>query len=463
MGVSVSKRLLMMALLIVTVILSVLKLGLNRIDDPVTVRSIDTSDVIEQTNVQIHEPNSSGVVKSTLHVRPPNQSFPAIRIRKPTTSRVENPTLNMQHSKQSFPAIRIHKAKSSRVENSTINVPPPSNQSFPEDSKNSAIESYQPKGTSVWIYVQEFSEGMATWRISLAEILMVAKRLNATVVEPCIEGGRLRTCHVAKYRLGQVYDLRRLRRFHPHIVSYEDYQTMLAVENPIIITTCLQFPRGTPSPDKVCGNVTNTYQEKVNAPIEKALQYNNGTTVIHIKYYRQGGFLNTKFERKRLVLARFIEPILTDHFEFESQHYDSVDYLLRLMGISNNSHFDVIHWRAERPDINYDDCATKILQARKNMGSKAAVLLSSINLQADRQWFDPDRYNQSDAIQGLNRLLDSGFLKLDQVLDKVQNMIPDQIVVPVWDQIIAQKARRFATCTRGCRQKEHLCGMQFSW
>ncbi|KAI2509374.1 hypothetical protein MHU86_5007 [Fragilaria crotonensis] len=54
-------------------------------------------------------------------------------------------------------------------------------------SRTIATPSFQqPKDTSLWIYVEEYSEGMATWRKSLAEILMVAKKLNATVVEPCI-------------------------------------------------------------------------------------------------------------------------------------------------------------------------------------------------------------------------------------------------------------------------------------
>ncbi|KAI2509372.1 hypothetical protein MHU86_5005 [Fragilaria crotonensis] len=91
------------------------------------------------------------------------------------------------------------------------------------------------------------------------------------------------------------------------------------------------------------------------------------------------------------------------------------------------------------------------------MGSKTTVLMSSINQEPDMLWYNPDKYNQSDAIRSLDRLLDSGFHKLDQVLDKVKDMIPDKIVIPVWDQIIAQKARRFATCIKGCALTNDLC------
>jgi hypothetical protein len=218
---------------------------------------------------------------------------------------------------------------------------------------------------------------------------------------------------------------------------------------------CFLNPKGPLK--KYCGKVPNMYQREVNPRLERALQQNNRKTVIHIKYYRQGGFRDTRVGGKNLVNVKKTGRILAKYFAFERLHYDIVDHLLRLMGISNTSDFDVIHWRAEKPDIDYDDCATKILQARKVMGSKTTVLMSSINHQAAMQWYAPDKYNQSDAIQSLDRLLDSGFHKLDQVLDKVQNMIPDKIVIPIWDQIMAQKARHFATCIRGCAHTNDLC------
>jgi hypothetical protein len=298
---------------------------------------------------------------------------------------------------------------------------------------------------------------MASWRISLAEILMIAKKLNATVVEPCILRGRLRACDEYTARLNQVYDLSKLREFYSRIVSYEDYQSMVAAESPILVPMCLQNPHGNPPLKKACGNATNIFKSEVNAPLEKALEPNDVPRVIHIHYYRQGGFHKTKVGGETLVNFDETGQIIDKYFAFKRQHYDIADYLLQLMGISNTSSFDVIHWRAEKPDINYDHCATKILQVREAMGNKTTVLMSSINHQVDMQWYTPGSYNQSHAIRSLDRLLDSGFHKLDQVLDKVKNMIPDQIVLPVWDQIIAQKARRFATCTKGCGRKKHFC------
>jgi hypothetical protein len=119
------------------------------------------------------------------------------------------------------------------------------------------------------------------------------------------------------------------------------------------------------------------------------------------------------------------------------------------MGIRNDTAFDVIHWRAELPNINHNECATKILNTKQILGSNQTVLISSIHTNSFLQWFVPYRHTQ--AIQSLNRLLDAGVHKIDQVHQ--DHRISDTVELAVWDQIIALKARRFATCTKGCRKK----------
>lgn len=319
-----------------------------------------------------------------------------------------------------------------------------------------SVSRKQHKGTHLWIFVERFSEGMATWRISLAQILQVAKKLNATVVEPCIGRGYLKACGNDTVGLDTVYDTSKLRQYHPHIVSHEEYQAMLAVQNPVIVPICFVNPQG--NLEKACGNITNMWQQKMNAPLERAFKQDDIMTVIHITYYRQGGLIKTRVGGEALVgLFNTTWHVLDEYFVFQPKHYDTVDYLLQLMGISNTSEYDVIHWRAEKHTIDYDDCAAKILQTRQAMGSNTMVLMSSINKHADMQWYEPERFNASDAQRNLDRLLDSGFLKVDLVLDKVRHLIPDQIVIPIWDQIIAQKARQFATCTRQCADTIELC------
>ena len=352
-------------------------------------------------------------------------------------------------------AMSTQERSPSRMENWTVHVPPSNPPSLPADAETIATSDQQPKGPSLWIYVQQFSEGMATWKISFAESLMVAKKLNATVVAPCIRRGRLRTCDDSTYRLDQVYDFRLLRQYHPHIVSFDDYQSMLAVENPVIISMCLQNPKAYPPPVELCGNISNWYKKRVNPLLDMALEQNNGTTVIHIKFYRRGGFHRTRVGDEGLADFEMTESILATYFAFERGQYEAVDKILGLMGISNTLDFDVIHWRGEARNMPYDDCVNKILQSREAMSSHTTVLLSSIRRQPDMQWYTSD--NQSEAIESLDRLLNSGFHNLDQVLDKVQDMIPDKVVLAIWDQIITQKARRFATCTRCCQGARNPC------
>ncbi|KAI2509373.1 hypothetical protein MHU86_5006 [Fragilaria crotonensis] len=116
------------------------------------------------------------------------------------------------------------------------------------------------------------------------------------------------------------------------MVSYEDYQAMVAAEDPVIVPMCFLNPKGPLK--KYCGKLANMYRREVNPLLKKARQRKGGTTVIHIKYYRQGGFLDTKVGGKKLVDVNRTELILAKHFAFARHHYDIVDYLLRLMGIS---------------------------------------------------------------------------------------------------------------------------------
>ncbi|KAI2494189.1 hypothetical protein MHU86_20337 [Fragilaria crotonensis] len=127
-------------------------------------------------------------------------------------------------------------------------------------STNATINDKHPKGSHLWIFIELFSEGMATWRISLAQILQVAKTLNATLVEPCIGRGRLTSCgENDAVGLDQVYDTSKFRQVHSQIVSYDDYQAMLAEENPVIVPMCFHHPKGTKPLEEVCGNLTNMF------------------------------------------------------------------------------------------------------------------------------------------------------------------------------------------------------------
>lgn len=310
---------------------------------------------------------------------------------------------------------------------------------------------------SLWIHVEEFSEGMSSWRIGFAEILALAKKLNATLVEPCIQRGRLVSCQnrLRCVRLGHLYDMDKLRQVHQHIVSFEDYQKMLAVQKPTIFDTCFARQGGNPSPAVLCQAIPNLYGSKKVRVLEKAIAH-DGAAVVRLQYYRKGGLQMAKWAgSQNLVPLKRVNRILDENFEFRKEHYTKVDSILRAMGISNTTPFDVIHWRAEVPRINYDMCTERILKAKHLLSPKnetPLILMSSLNLMSNFQWGDR-LFRQQSANQGLRRLIDAGVRKIDQVKGLKMTDIVD---LAAWDQIMALRSRRFTTCGRSC-DKSHFC------
>ena len=80
----------------------------------------------------------------------------------------------------------------------------------------------------LYIYVDAFDEGIAGWSVSITELFIIAKTLNAALVEPCIEVGQLRTCDGAneKLRLSDIFEMNKLKGYHPHFITYEEFQNV---------------------------------------------------------------------------------------------------------------------------------------------------------------------------------------------------------------------------------------------
>jgi hypothetical protein len=96
---------------------------------------------------------------------------------------------------------------------------------------------------NLFLYVHEWREGVANWLVTLSELFIIAKEINATVVLPCIKRGRLVPClpqsqsqsqsmspskHTNwNHRLEDVFNLDRIRTFHPYFVEQEEFQQIL--------------------------------------------------------------------------------------------------------------------------------------------------------------------------------------------------------------------------------------------
>jgi hypothetical protein len=126
--------------------------------------------------------------------------------------------------------------------------------------------------------------------------------------------------------------------------------------------------------------------------------------------------------------------------------------------------FAVIQWGAELKGMDYMGCAAHILEARMAMNLPNGtdfVLMSSLNTKKDLQWGPlQSSIQNTTAAQALQLLLDSGFFKLDAIIQQTQTN--ELILLAVWDQILAAKATYFATCS-GCQSICAQCNHQGSF
>ena len=95
----------------------------------------------------------------------------------------------------------------------------------------------------LWIDAVTYAEGIAGWKTSLLELFYFAQKIGgATLVEPCMSSGRLRSCGSDGYKtrgvpVSEIFDLDEYMKppyssddtssKYPVMVSYDDYQRIL--------------------------------------------------------------------------------------------------------------------------------------------------------------------------------------------------------------------------------------------
>jgi len=87
----------------------------------------------------------------------------------------------------------------------------------------------KPAENGLYIHVKLHTEGMSSWRSQLAEIMSISNSLKATLVEPCVQSGRLFTCKGMEDKLrlplGDVMNLQVYRdEFNLSIISYDQFE-----------------------------------------------------------------------------------------------------------------------------------------------------------------------------------------------------------------------------------------------
>ena len=333
---------------------------------------------------------------------------------------------------------------------------------FPYQNHTS-IDLAQPR---LWIYVQDFKEGMASWRPAFAEILIVAKALNAVVVEPCIERGYLTSCYCCQkpLRLSDIYEMEKLQEFHHLIAPFDDYEEMLATQKYQEFKLCMHS--GTP-PDHVACSQGPIKQPVINYSkkakqleqlLQNAVQQSSLThSVLDIVSYRRETFLHKPYKGKKLVGAIKVRLVSGDNFVFRKEHFEIVAEIVSAMGISGK--FNAVHWRAEQKGMDYMSCAEEVIRVRTRMypNQKDYVLLSSLNEYGHLQWSGTKRFTNDQSQKALTHLMNQGFKKTDTIWQDTKQ-ITDVVLLAVWDLILAMQAENFATCSNDCGGWCAACG-----
>lgn len=311
----------------------------------------------------------------------------------------------------------------------------------------------------LFIYVSSWGEGMSSWMISLSELLLMARALNATLVEPCMKNGRLVTCDNVEQlvRLGDVFDLEQIPASQSLLLSHEEFKRQTA--NAIVHKLCMQRKKSHPDYKVTCKGLPSRHMKKRIPELEAAIQDSwNGPSVLEILNYRKFALTDLKHGQSKLISSEEVELMKSNYLRFRKEHYVYVDLLLKKANLTNS--FSVIHWRAEKENMDYLGCAQDIMQVRKRMehqNKTPFILMSSLNTQKEHMWNGARKKASNSTADAALRLLlnDQNFIKLDTLIE--DENLKDPGLLAVWDVIIATKASGFATCARGCGEICQRC------
>jgi hypothetical protein len=339
----------------------------------------------------------------------------------------------------------------------------------------------------IWIDVISYAEGIAGWKTSLLELLHLAQTINATLVEPCMKSGRLRSCRGDKNKIpvSEIFDFAKYMspsngKEFPLLASYDNYQAALddSDSDAGIIKLCLLNNLKLPIEERCSADTTRVRGMKRNVVKHVLDKTTKDNFILHMEDYWRGSLDDLGWQ---LGIDDF--PAVTE-FEgkiipFHSEHLQFVDDLLQRGNITRNN-FSAIHWRAEKLDMNFTRCAIAVNDVKrimlKNMSNnkiaKAGddlrhkfVLMSSLNENEDMMWSNSRNSTSNDTTSSqlaLRYLLrDNGFIKIDDLLENEDKLL-DSGMLAVYDLIIASKANNFASCVKngevGCnKSSQKLC------
>ncbi|KAL3908037.1 MAG: hypothetical protein SGILL_008637, partial [Bacillariaceae sp.] len=315
----------------------------------------------------------------------------------------------------------------------------------------------------LYILVESWApEGIAGWRKALSELMLLAKAVNATIVEPSIQRGRPTSPGQGNFTLFDIFNQTLINDFYAKWISADEYYAMIHQKTNGVqyFDLCVGSKRhqkcGAPGQSK--RNETELIHSTVLGNALQSLQVSdteNGIVTLRVFDLWKGEikYMHSISDPSQMIFAtEEFFFVMRNHLEFSPFMHSMADKALELMGIPAREEYAVIHWRGEKQNLDFMQCAGKIAEAKSAMleqqdTSIPFVLMSSISSNIDNVWSPGQKHVNASAAEALQFLTQKhGFKKSDSILPQQKDMI----VYVVVDLILAQRAVSFATCKR-CR------------
>ncbi|KAG7373458.1 hypothetical protein IV203_034182 [Nitzschia inconspicua] len=327
---------------------------------------------------------------------------------------------------------------------------------------------------NLWFYVDSWHEGIAGWRPSLSQMLLLSKTFNATLVEPTITQSRLGRCG-NKVVLSDVLNRTLITDYHSKFVTCQEY--LQAIEQStknngtVVVYVDVCWDKEPRCKNGVVSDHSKRHSPSLLTALQAAAHHPQDMIVLRFHNVWQNSMSNLNIpglptDTNDIITAA--KQVAKQHLHFNRNLVRTLESKLEQHNIVNHA---VIHWRAEQVHASYMECANAIVRARdvmiQSMTNKTTTtttttptffLMSSLSSNDQLMWNGARRNAaNTSAPQALELLHTKGFMKLDETL-LVDEDYEDSIFYVAMDLILASKAQMFATCTARCRwPKYHLC------
>lgn len=354
-----------------------------------------------------------------------------------------------------------------------VEAPPP-----PMATATIAAPPQQNLGT-FFIEVSGFTEGISGWRITLNQVLRVVEVIpGASLVEPCMINGRLLACgseypaelEGSPVPVSEVFDMTWALQSGddgqpPTMALYGEYLRHTQQQEADAGKEVKHFPICLKASQQEC---PEPYILRWQYPHILDSAINDDEISVYTVYTCWWGRCALELDRHFLLRNGYPRPedplwlssasVATPgtQLELHPRNVQTVKDVLAGAGISER--YSLLHWRAERPNLDYIKCAETLVTARHNLlannldsdVSHPFLLMTSVNEDSNQQWNGAilgDIASNGTPKEALDILANDGFVRFDQLMRDANVPVQDPGMLGVYDLILATMAQYFATCT----------------